>query len=211
MRAGRWCTDVSPYLGELAESLGDARVQTIPLRYTKSRGDVSVQTIPLHNGWGCRTFQTAYHIHVIPLWGVWAPSTVVYRHMDAHSLRYHHRRFQIFRRASWKSRWCKSANNTTSQWLRLLNLSNCTSHPCHTYMRCLSTFNCIVYRHMDAHSLRYHHRHFPRFGRVSQKSRWCKSANHTTSQWLRLSNLLNCISHPFHNYMRCLSTFNCCV
>jgi hypothetical protein len=26
-------TDISPDLGELAESLGDARVQTIPLRY----------------------------------------------------------------------------------------------------------------------------------------------------------------------------------
>ena len=106
-------TDVSPYLGELAESLGDVRVQTIPLRYTKNRGDVSVQTIPLHNGWGCRTFQTAYHIHAIPIWGVWAPSTVVYRHMDAHSLRYHHRRFPIFGRVSQKSRWCKSANHTT--------------------------------------------------------------------------------------------------
>ena len=27
-------TDVSPDLGELAESLGDARVQTIPIRYS---------------------------------------------------------------------------------------------------------------------------------------------------------------------------------
>ncbi len=27
-------TDVSPYLGELAEILGDASVQTIPLRYS---------------------------------------------------------------------------------------------------------------------------------------------------------------------------------
>ena len=54
-------TYVSPDLGELAKSLGD----------------VSVQTIPLHNGWGCWTFQTAHHIHVIPIWGVWAPSTVV--------------------------------------------------------------------------------------------------------------------------------------
>ena len=44
-------TDVSPDLGELAKSIGD----------------VSVQTIPLRNGLGCRTFQTAYHIHVIPI------------------------------------------------------------------------------------------------------------------------------------------------
>jgi hypothetical protein len=44
-------TDVSTDLGELAESLGD----------------VSVQTIPLRNGRGCRAFQTAHHIHVIPI------------------------------------------------------------------------------------------------------------------------------------------------
>jgi hypothetical protein len=46
--------------------------------------------------WGCRTFQTAHHIHVIPIWGVWAPSTVVYRHMDAHSHCYHNRCFSRF-------------------------------------------------------------------------------------------------------------------
>jgi hypothetical protein len=44
-------TDVSPDLGESAESLGDASVQTIPLRH----------------GRGCRTFQTASHIHVIQI------------------------------------------------------------------------------------------------------------------------------------------------
>jgi hypothetical protein len=123
-------TDVSPDLGELAESLGDVTVQTIPLWFRM--------------GWGCRTFQTAHHIHVIPIWGLWAPSTVVYRHIAAHSLRYHHRCFHRFGRVSRKSRWCKCANHTTSQCLRLYNLSNCTSHPCHTYMRCLSTFNCCV-------------------------------------------------------------------
>ena len=44
-------TDISPDLGELAKSLGDA----------------SVQTMPLCNGSGCRTFQTASHIHDIPI------------------------------------------------------------------------------------------------------------------------------------------------
>jgi hypothetical protein len=96
-------TDISPDLGELAKSLGD----------------VSVQTIPLRNGWGCRTFQTAYYIHVIPIWDVWAPSTVGDGHMNAHSLRYHRRCFLRFGRVSRKSRWCKCANHTTSQWLRL--------------------------------------------------------------------------------------------
>ena len=158
-------TDVSPDLGELAESLGDARVQTIPLR----------------NGWGCRTFQTAHHIHVIPIWGVWAPSTVVYRHMDAHSLWYHRRRFtrfvrvddvfdgltvrvkiltEVLRSADGYKRvvshieenfyQIKFFTSGTSDsfsaitlWLKLYNLSNC-SHIHVIHMRCLSTFNCCV-------------------------------------------------------------------
>ena len=44
-------TDVSPDLGELAEIVDDVSVKTIPLRYC----------------WGCRTFQTASHIHEIHL------------------------------------------------------------------------------------------------------------------------------------------------
>ncbi len=50
-------TDTSPELWKLAEILPDA----------------SVQTMPLHFGWGCRTFLTAFHVHAIPIWGVWAP------------------------------------------------------------------------------------------------------------------------------------------
>ena len=47
--------DVSPDLGELAEILDDVR---------------SVEMIPLPYGWDCRTFQTAYHIHVIHIEGI---------------------------------------------------------------------------------------------------------------------------------------------
>ena len=85
----------------------------------ESLGDVSVQTMPLCNGWGCRTFQTASHIHVIQIWGVWSPSTVGDGHMAAHSLRYNHRHFPRFGRVSQKSRWCKCANHATLQLLRL--------------------------------------------------------------------------------------------
>ncbi len=49
--------DTSPDLWELGEILPDASVQTMQLCF----------------GWGCRTFQTASYIHVIHLWGVWAP------------------------------------------------------------------------------------------------------------------------------------------
>jgi hypothetical protein len=40
---------------------------------TEIIGDVSVEMIPLHYRWGCRTFQTASHIHVIHILGVWTP------------------------------------------------------------------------------------------------------------------------------------------
>ena len=35
------------------------------------------------NDWGCKTFQTGSHFHVIHIQGVWAPSAVVDRHMNA--------------------------------------------------------------------------------------------------------------------------------
>jgi len=50
-------TDVSSDLGEFTEILDDVSVETIPIRYC----------------WGCRTFQTASHIYVIHILGVWTP------------------------------------------------------------------------------------------------------------------------------------------
>ncbi len=73
-------TDTSPDLGNLAEILPDA----------------SVQTMQLHFGWGCRTSQTASHVHVIHIWGVWVPSQVVDGHMASHSHCYHHSCFPRF-------------------------------------------------------------------------------------------------------------------
>jgi hypothetical protein len=47
-------TEVSPDLGKFAEIIDDVSVEMIPLRYRR----------------GCRTFQTASHIHVIHILGV---------------------------------------------------------------------------------------------------------------------------------------------
>ncbi len=58
-------TDASPDLGKLAEILPDA----------------IMQTMPLYIGWGFRTFQTASHVHVIPIWNVCTPSEVVDGHI----------------------------------------------------------------------------------------------------------------------------------
>ncbi len=48
-------------------------------------GKLAVQTMPLRFSWGCRTFQTASHVHGIHIWEVWAPSQVFHVHMISHS------------------------------------------------------------------------------------------------------------------------------
>ncbi len=96
-------TDASPDLERLVEIL--------PIAYR--------QTMPLHFGWGCRTFQTASHVHVIHTWGVWAPSQVVDGHMASHSHHYHDRCFPRFVRVGWNPTWSKCANHSPTLWLRL--------------------------------------------------------------------------------------------
>jgi hypothetical protein len=96
-------TDTSPDLWELAEILPDAIVQTMPLCF----------------GWGCRTFQTASHVHGISIWGVWVPSHNVDGHMASHSHHYQNRSCPGFVRVGWNPTWCKCANHAPTLWLRL--------------------------------------------------------------------------------------------
>ncbi len=81
--------------------------------------DASVQTMPLHFGWGCRTFQTASHVHVIPICSVLAPFRVVDGHMASHSHRYQNRCCPRFGKVGWNPTWCKCSNHGTTLWLRL--------------------------------------------------------------------------------------------
>jgi hypothetical protein len=96
-------TDASPDLWKMAEILPDA----------------SMQTMPLHFGWCCRTFQTASHVHVIAIWGVWAHFQDVDGHMDSHSHHCHHSHFPRFVKWGWYPTWCKCANHANTLWLRL--------------------------------------------------------------------------------------------
>ncbi len=64
-------------------------------------GKLAVQTMPLHIGWGCKTFQTPSHAHVIPIWGNWAPSQVVHGNTTSHSHRFLHRNYPRFMRVGW--------------------------------------------------------------------------------------------------------------
>ena len=81
--------------------------------------DVSVEMIPLRYRWGCKTFQSASHIHDIHILGLWKPETVVDGDMAAHSHRYHHRGFPRFGRVYWNPRWCKCGNDPSAPTLRL--------------------------------------------------------------------------------------------
>jgi len=118
-------TEVCPDLGE----------------FTEIQDDVIVEMIPVHYCWGCRTFQTAFHIHVIQILGVWTPWTVVDGDMAAHSHRYHHRVLPRFGRVYWNPRWCHCGNDPSTLSLRMYNLSNCIPHLCHAYIRSLNTLN----------------------------------------------------------------------
>ncbi len=91
-------TDTTPNLWELAEILPCASVQSMPLCF----------------GWGCRTFQTAYHVYVTHTWGVWEPSQVVGGHMASHSHWYHHRHFPRFVKVGLNPTLCKYANHATT-------------------------------------------------------------------------------------------------
>ncbi len=232
--------------------------------------------MPLCFGWGFRIFQTASHAYVIHIWGVWALSQIVDGHMASHSHCYHHRNFFKFGKVGWYPTWCRWANHATIFWLRLQNLSNCISWPCHTYMRCLSTFSgwgweygytltpllpqmfptiwgnwlksylmemckpchyalveavepfklhpmsmSYIYEVFE-HLLRFWlgillHTHTVTTTAASPDSwgvgwypTWCKYANHATTLWLRLQNLLNCIPCQCHIFMRGLSTLSGC-
>jgi len=96
-------TEVCPDLGEFNEIQDDVSVEMIPVRYR----------------WGCRTFQTASHIHVIHILGVRTPETVVDGDMAAHSYHCHHRGIPRFGRVYWNPRWCKCGNDPTTLSLRL--------------------------------------------------------------------------------------------
>ncbi len=84
-------------------------------RWCKCGNDPSTLSLRLRN----RTFQTASHIYVIHILGVWTSWTVVDGQMAAHSYRCHHRGIPRFGRAGYNPRWCKCGNDPSTLLLRL--------------------------------------------------------------------------------------------
>ncbi len=104
--------------------------------------------------------------------------------------------------------------NASVQTMRLcfeaVNLSNCITCPCHTYMRCLSTFSGCGWAYGSQLTFMPPQMLPKTCESFGWNPTWCKCANHATTLWLRLKNLSNCIPHPCDTYMRCLSTFTGC-
>jgi len=101
----------------------------------------SVEMIPVCYRWGCRTFQTASHIHVIHILGVWTHETVVDGHMAAHSHHYYHRGFPRF------GEFTEILDDVNVEMIPLRycwgfrTFLNCIPHSCHTYIRSFKTWN----------------------------------------------------------------------
>jgi hypothetical protein len=162
-------TDLSPDLGEFSEVIDDVNVKTIPIRYQ----------------WGCRTFQTASHIHVIHILGVWTPYTVVDGHMAAHSYRYHHRHIPRF------GEFSEIIDDVNVKTIPISYQWGCRTFQTASHIHVIHILGVwtpytVVDGHMAAHSHRYHHRPIPRFGRVFWNHRWCKCENYPNTLSLRL-------------------------
>ena len=164
-------------------------------------------------GWGCKSFQTPSHIHLIHTrclsnfccYGLpcGCSSTVLPPQAQG---------FPRFERSGWNPSRCRWANNATMIWLSLCKLSNCIPHLCHrVHIQGVWATSIVVDGHMDAHSHCFPHKHFLRLGRGGWNHdpvTWM-CANDANTLWLRLYNLSNCIPLPCHTYKRCLSTFYC--
>jgi hypothetical protein len=157
--------------------------------FTEILDDVNVEMIPLCYRWDWTTFQTASHIYVIHLLGVPKGDTLPLGRCS--------------RRPVATLLWCKSRQSKRPSSIQFVQSRNCDN-------LLSSLFISVVDGHMAAHSHRYHHRRFPRLGKVLWNPRWCKSRNDCTTLFLRLYNLSNCIPHLCHTYIRCFNTSNSC-
>ncbi len=161
--------------------------QTLPQIYKLAEilPDTSVQTMPIQFDWGCRTFQTASHVHGILIWGVWVPSQVVDGHMATHSLCYNHRCFPRFVKAAEILPYARMQTMPPHfGW-------GCRTFQTASHVHVIHTWSVwapsqVVDVHMASQSHYYLNRHFPKFVKVGWDPTWCKCANHATTLCLRL-------------------------
>jgi hypothetical protein len=147
-------TDVSKDSGQLAEILGDVSVQTMPLHYSYS--------------WGCRTFQTASHIHILHKCCLrtficcgWAYSCT----LTPLPPQMFQRLVTMFR---WNPRWCKCVNHGT---IMVETVEPYKLHPISiSYIAGVWAPSSVVdwHIHMAAQAHHHHHRCFKDSGELSE-------------------------------------------
>ena len=95
-------TEVSPDFGKFAEIIDDVSVEMIPIRYR----------------WGCRTFQTASHIHVIHIRCLNTLNSCGWAYGSTF-IPLPSQMFPRFGKVYWNHIWCKCGSKPTTLSLRL--------------------------------------------------------------------------------------------
>ncbi len=141
--------------------------------------DESVQTMPLCFCWAFKTFQTASHVHVIHIWGVWAPSQVVDGHIWLH---FHTTTTTDVSPDLWELAEIRTdASMQTMPLLLIEALEPFKLHPVSVRLFwAVSAPSQATNGHIASHSYWYLHWCFPRFVRAGWDPTWCKWANHAT-------------------------------
>ena len=142
-------TDIFLNLGELAEILDDVNVLTMSLRY----------------GWGCRTFQTASHIHVIHKGCFYVLNSCGWAYGCTLTPLPPQTCSRIWESWLKSYRWCMCGDHVTCYgWGRRTFQTVPHIHVIHIE-GILSTFNWYVGLYGSTRT-RYHHRCIPQFGRI---------------------------------------------
>ena len=151
--------------------------------FTEILDDVSVEMIPLRYHWGCRTFQTASHIHVIKviehlkqLWmGIWQHIHTVTTTEVSPDL----------------GEFAENLDDVSVEMITLRYYWGCRTFQNASHFHVIHILGVwtpwtVVDGHMAAHLYLYHHRRIPRFGRAGWNHTWCKCGNDHTTLSLRL-------------------------
>ncbi len=94
-----------------------------------------------------------------------------------------------------------SLSDVVMSWLRLQTPIDCIPHPYHIYIKCFSTLICCGWAYGCTRTLLCLCRSGVEFRIIGVGL----SLSDVVMSWLRLQTLVNCITHPYHMYTKCLA------
>ena len=158
--------DVSPYLGELAEIVGNVNVCKLR-KY-------AVEPFMRHPTSMSYIYKVIEHLHMSWV-GIWL-----------HTHTFTTTGISLITRESGKT-----LGDVSVQTMQLWDYWGCRTFQNASHIEVFILYSVwapwpVVDGHMAAQLHCYHHRCFPTFGRVGWNRKWCECANHATSEWLRL-------------------------